>query len=118
MANSLPLFLSVFFSAAAQLLLKQAAVSAESDQIAGPSFFVRALSLPSLWLGLISFGLSLALWLIVLSRMPVSKAYPFVSLGIVLTVVGGVVLFNEPITPVHLFSIGLIVGGVSLLVAS
>ncbi len=46
----------------------------------------RAASEPRLWLGLFLFGLSAVFWLVVLSRVPLSVAYPAAGLSYVLVV--------------------------------
>jgi drug/metabolite transporter (DMT)-like permease len=46
-------------------------------------------------LGLFMYGASAALWLFVLARMDVSFAYPFVSLGFILTMLFGYFILGE-----------------------
>jgi multidrug transporter EmrE-like cation transporter len=72
-------------------------------------------SSPYIVAGLAMFGLSAATWLFVLSRTPVSLAYPFVGLGIVLTTLGGWALLGEPIAAMQLLAIAIIVLGITLL---
>ncbi|MCS0502153.1 SMR family transporter [Ancylobacter mangrovi] len=62
--------------------------------------------------GLACFGMSAVVWLFVLSRIPLSLAYPFVALGIVATVFAGSTLFGESPTPQSLMGVALIVSGV------
>lgn len=69
---------------------------------------------PLVWGGLFCFGLSAVVWLFVLSRIPLSQAYPFVSLGIVVTVAVGATLFREAVGWQSLTGVGLIVAGVVL----
>lgn len=116
MYATLPFILaSVLLSTIAQLLLKHGAASGKLLRLSGLSFFRHIAFQPAVWLGLLSFGASLALWMIVLSRLPVSRAYPFVSLGIVMTTVAGAAFYHEPVTLLHSISIVLIVAGVSIL---
>ena len=116
MYATLPIILaSVLLSTIAQLLLKRGAASGKLLHLTGFSFFRHIALQPSVWLGLVSFGASLVLWMIVLSRLPVSRAYPFVSLGIVMTTFAGAAFYHEPVTLLHLVSIILIVAGVSIL---
>jgi multidrug transporter EmrE-like cation transporter len=67
---------------------------------------------PLVLIGLASFGLSAVLWLFVLSKVSLSSAYPFVALGIVITVAAGRLLLGEPIPAVKLVGVALIVSGV------
>ena len=64
--------------------------------------------------GLTCFGLSAVVWLFVLSRIPLSQAYPFVALGILVTVTAGAGLFGETISWQAMVGVGLIVVGVTL----
>ena len=52
-------------------------------------FALALLTSPLVLLGLAVFGLSAIVWLFVLSKIAFSHAYPFVALGIVVTVAAG-----------------------------
>lgn len=67
---------------------------------------------PLVIVGMAMFGLSAGAWLMVLSRMNLSQAYPCVALGIVVTAICGFWLLGEAISPARLGGIGLIVAGV------
>ena len=73
---------------------------------------------PSILLGLACFGLSAVVWLFVLSKIPLSTAYPFVAMGIAITVAAGRLLFGEPVTGAKLFGVILIIVGVTTVAAS
>ena len=47
---------------------------------------LELLGVPSLWAALACYGLSVVVWLVGLSRVPVSQAYPLLSLGYVLNI--------------------------------
>ena len=72
--------------------------------------FAAALS-PFIWFGLIIYALSVALWLWVLSKVDLSVAYPFVGIGFVVTMLFGILLLNENVTPMRIIGTVLIVGG-------
>ena len=95
--KSIALVLAVFcvlLSSAAQIAMKRGmGAPADSDL---SSTYGHALTSPLVWLGLMLYGLSAVLWLWVLSRLPVSLAYPLVSLGFVVTMGVGVVWLGEP----------------------
>jgi multidrug transporter EmrE-like cation transporter len=57
---------------------------------------------------------SVGFWLIVLSRLEVSKAYPFVGLGFILTMLFAYVFLNEPITAMKLVSTSFVFLGIIL----
>jgi len=111
------ILVSVLLSSGSQILMKLG-MSAPAIQAALGSadgtfrIAVAIASSPPIILGLTCFGLSAIIWLLVLSRIPLSTAYPFVALGIAITVAAGRVLFNEPITPAQLCGVILIVVGV------
>lgn len=65
------------------------------------------------FLGFSLYGIGAVVWLGVLSRWDVSKAYPMVGLGFVLTAVVGSMM-GEHITVVRMLGIGLICTGVLL----
>lgn len=112
------ILLSVLLSTGAQLLLKRAASDANFEANTTISFLVNVITSKSAWLGLASFGLSLAFWVMVLARVPVSKAYPFVAIGILITSSAGIFFYGEPISMMKVLSIFFIALGVSLLAVS
>lgn len=75
----------------------------------------RFLFMPWLHLGAFLYAGSLALWLVVLSRLEVSRAYPMVSLGYLVTFALGIILFQETTTPAKIAGLLLIMAGVVLL---
>ena len=84
------LVVSVVFAIAGQLMLKSAMtaigrIGANEVSAAGETL-TRAIGEPRLWIGLILFGVSALFWLVVLSRVPLSVAYPFVGVSYILIV--------------------------------
>ena len=79
----------VLLNALAQLGLK-AATRVSGPLVAGEAgVWSRGLDLlvvPSLWYALCAYGLSVIVWLVGLSRVPVSQAYPLLSLGYVINI--------------------------------
>ncbi len=113
------LLAGVALNAAAQLLLK--AATRHSGPLVTDASRVdwtnatALLAAPPLWIGLGCYGVSVVLWLGALSRLPVSVAYPMLSLGYVVNAVAAAVLFGEAVTTLKLAGIGLIGIGVILL---
>ena len=115
------LLTGVLLNACAQLFLK-AGVNAT-----GPiSFSVNAL-LPTvlrlanqwpIWGGLLCYAVSLIIWIVALSRVDVSIAYPLLSLGYIVNAFAAWYLFGEALTPQKLIAIGIIFLGVYLLARS
>ena len=111
----------VLLNAFAQLGLKSA------TRVTGPlispdgSTWNRALELvtvPSLWFALSAYGLSVVVWLVGLSRVPVSQAYPLLSMGYVINVGLAWWLLGEVPNAQRVLGIGVIVAGVVLVARS
>lgn len=90
---------SVTLSALAQLCLKLGVDRAQSGaQATTGNALVAMLTSPGVILGLTLYGLGAVVWLFVLSRAPLSLAYPFVGLGFVMTAAIGAVVLGEQVT--------------------
>jgi multidrug transporter EmrE-like cation transporter len=68
--------------------------------------------------GVIFYGVSLIVWILGLSRVPVSIAYPMLSLGYVINAIAAHYLFGEMVTVTRWLGIGFIVLGVWLVARS
>ncbi len=111
----------VLLNAFAQLWLKAA------TRISGPlladdgNAMNRAMQLvavPSLWYALTAYGVSVVVWIVGLSRVPVSQAYPMLSLGYVLNIGLAWWLFGEVPNAQRVIGVGVIVAGVVLVARS
>ncbi|MFP5310284.1 MAG: EamA family transporter [Actinomycetes bacterium] len=82
------LLLSIALATAGQLLLKAGMTDAGAAVELSPGALVQLvgtiLTTPKLLAGLAAFGSSALFWLVTLSRVPLSTAYPIVSLSYVL----------------------------------
>ena len=89
MNNYLPLIITgVSLNAIAQIFLKKGMLTLgyfEFNTYNIVSLPLKMLSNISLWMGIFCYLLSIGLWLLVLSRVEVSYAYPFLSIGYILT---------------------------------
>ncbi|KMO13856.1 DMT family transporter [Methylobacterium platani] len=111
--------LSVVLSAAAQIALKggmmsdtvQRSMTAESIAIQVYHIVFN----PLVILGLFFYAASAAVWLLVLARIPVSSAYPFVAVAIVLTSLLGRVVYHDQFSPAKIVATLIIVGGVVMM---
>lgn len=95
---------------AGQLLFKAAAVRQPAD---GEPVW-RLLFSPTLLLGLTLYGLATLAWLWQLRTTPLSRAFPFMALGFVVTPLAATWLFGETTGPRYWLGAGLIVAGVVL----
>lgn len=111
------LFCGVLLNALAQLGLKAA------TRVTGPLVVTDAgilrrglelLAVPSLWYALCAYGLSVIVWLVGLSRVPVSQAYPLLSLGYVINIGLAWWLLGEVPNAQRVGGIAIIVVGVVL----
>jgi multidrug transporter EmrE-like cation transporter len=73
---------------------------------------------PMVLIGLALYAGSTVVWLLVLSKVDVSYAYPFVALGIAVTAICGRLVFGDTFSTLKLAGIALIVLGVALLAKS
>lgn len=112
----IPLILfSVLLSAGAQLMLRKgmSETALESSQaISILTGVVRAVLEPWVFAGLSCYVISILPWMYVLSKVEVSYAYPFVSIGYVVVVAGAYFFFREPISFMKLAGVLLICAGV------
>jgi multidrug transporter EmrE-like cation transporter len=113
----LTLIASVALSATAQLFLKLGA-----RKIAGASalidLFRSAALSPPIWGGLALYGLSVALWIRVLSKLDLSVAYPFVGLGFLMTMAFGAIFLAENVSLTRIMGTALVAVGCILVARS
>ena len=69
---------------------------------------------PMLWLSVMCYGASLVVWVFVLSRVQLMVAASLFSLSYLLTVLAGIVMFNESFSLMRLGGVVLIIGGIYL----
>lgn len=115
MTKALPLILfTVLSNAAAQIMLKRGMttvgrVSLDPSSLFG-SFWRIALN-PFVIAGLFTFVISMASHLVVLSRVDLSFAYPFLSLAYVVVTVYAYFVFKEDVSQLRIAGIALICVG-------
>lgn len=96
------ILLSVTLAAVAQLCLK-AGMNHVNDELAPVSFGLNgtglraAASEPFVWLGLVLFGVSAVVWLLVLSQASLSFAYPFAAVTYVLILLFDHFVLDDPV---------------------
>ena len=100
----------VLLNAAAQLLLK-----------AGTNAMPLGLRLalePHILGGLACYAVSVVVWVAALSRVPVSIAYPMLSIGYVVNAIAAWQLLGESLSSLRLSGIGVIIVGVFMVARS
>ncbi len=122
MSKYIPLILfTVLTNAAAQIMLKKGMISVGSfsfDAANLASAFVKAMLNPFVFLGLCTFVISMLSHLIVLSRVDLSFAYPFLSLAYVVTAAYAYFIFKEDVNVVRFAGIALICLGTVVIARS
>lgn len=110
------LALSIGLSVTGQLLLKLGTSRLPTFSAAHVSqFFLLAADSPWIWAGLCVYAVSATTWLAVLSRVPLSLAYPALSIGYVAVIFLSSFLFGESLSGWKVAAGCLIVAGVALL---
>jgi drug/metabolite transporter (DMT)-like permease len=108
--------LCVVLTTSAQIALKLGVSTGPMQVLASSSsastFLARAVFAPMVLLGLALYVASTILWLLVLSKLDVSFAYPFVSLGFVFTALYAYFALHEPMAMNRVAGIALIAVGV------
>jgi multidrug transporter EmrE-like cation transporter len=105
----------VLLNAAAQLLLKAGVreVGAFEFSAAQAAPVARALATSGPIIGgLVCYGVSVVVWIMALSRVEVSLAYPMLSIGYVVNALLAYWLFGEAVGPQRLLGIAVIIVGV------
>ena len=70
---------------------------------------------PYILAGLVCYAVSLVVWILALSRVEVSLAYPMLSLGYIVTAIGAWMFFSERLSLLQWLGIVVIIVGVALL---
>jgi len=73
---------------------------------------------PFVLAGLLAYVVSVAVWLLVLSRVEVGFAYPLLSVGYIVNAVAGYYLFQENLSLTRITGILIIIAGVYLVTRS
>ena len=112
---------AVLLGTLAQLLLKAGTTAV------GPFAFSSANLLPVGWQlatqplimgGILAYGFSLIVWIMALSRVEVSIAYPMVSIGYVLTAIAAWQFLGESLSTMRVAGISVIMAGVLIVARS
>ena len=111
----------VLLNAAAQLLLKAGTNAVGQFEFSVHNLVPVGMKLglePHILGGVACYVVSLVVWIMGLSRVPVSIAYPMLSIGYVVNALAAWYLFGEALTAQKLVGITFIVAGVFLVARS
>jgi multidrug transporter EmrE-like cation transporter len=115
------IMIGVLLNAVAQLALKASVKDTGAIELSAGNVMPVASQLmaePWLWVGLGCYGISVIVWILALSRVDVTIAYPMLSVGYVVNAFAAYALFGETLTPGRLMGIGIIILGVTVLARS
>ena len=113
------LLFAVLSAATGQVMLKHGMqIATARSTTSGGSLVLSAVT--TLWvpLGLVVFGISAVAWLAVLSRVPLSVAYPFNALGYLVILTSSIVILHERATILTWLGSLLVVSGLLVVVLS
>ena len=111
----------VLLNAVAQLALKASVTHMGPISVSMENAWpvaLRLMSEPWLWVGLGCYGVSVIVWILALSRVDVSIAYPMLSIGYIVNAIAAWALLGEILSPGRLLGIGIICIGVIVLARS
>jgi drug/metabolite transporter (DMT)-like permease len=115
------LFIGICLNALAQLLLKAGTNAVGAIHLTSGNMLATgvklATQLPILG-GLACYVISVLVWIVGLSRVDVTIAYPLLSLGYVINALGAWYFLGEVVSAQRLLAIGVIIVGVVLLARS
>jgi len=115
------LMLGVFLNATAQLLLKAGTNVVGQFEFSAGNIVPVGMKLvlePHIMGGLACYVVSVVVWIMGLSRVEVSIAYPMLSVGYVLNAIAAWYLFGEAVSLSRLTGIGIIIIGVYIVARS
>ena len=115
------LMTGVLLNAGAQLLLKAGTNSIGAFEYSAANIVPVGWKLatePHIVGGLSCYVVSVVVWIMALSRVEVSIAYPLLSVGYVVNAIAAYYLFGEAVTPMRLTGIAIIILGVWIVARS
>jgi multidrug transporter EmrE-like cation transporter len=111
----------IMLNALAQLLLKAGTNAVGAIHLSAGNWLPTAIKLamqPPIIGGLSCYVVSVVVWIIGLSRVDVTIAYPLLSLGYIVNAFGAWYFLGEALSLQRIVAIGVIIAGVALLTRS
>ncbi|MEO8599382.1 MAG: EamA family transporter [Burkholderiaceae bacterium] len=115
------IFVGICLNAVAQLLLKAGTNAVGAIHLTAENWFDTAIKLATqlpIIAGLTCYVISVVVWIIGLSRVDVTIAYPLLSLGYIINAIGAWYFLGEMVSAQRILAIGVIIVGVILLTRS
>lgn len=117
MKSYLLIFLSIFLGSIAQISLKMGTMKLSNLNIEKIVFVSYITNVPII-LGLIFYGVSALIWIIAISNIQLSVAYPMVALGYIFVFYLSHLILGEIITTTRIIGLLVIVIGVIIIAKS
>ena len=111
----------VFLMSSGQMLFKKTAISIAAysknlGEAAGiVDSVIRALQIPWFYFALLVYGLATVLWLYILQRIPLSIAYPFSALAMLIVPIFSFLIFKERLSYSYFMGSILVVSGIAII---
>lgn len=109
------IFTGVMLNAAAQILMKAGTNAVGHFEFSMANVMPVGWKLATEWhivTALFCYGLSVVVWILALSRVPVSIAFPMLSMAYVVNALAAWYLLGEELNPAKVLGIGIIILGV------
>jgi len=112
------IFTGVMLNAAAQILMKTGTNSIGHFDFNMGNILPVGWKLATEWhivTALFCYALSVVVWILALSRVPVSIAFPMLSMAYIVTALAAWYLLGEPLSMIKIVGIGVIILGVIII---
>ena len=112
------IFTGVMLNATAQILMKAGTNAIGYFDFSMENVVPIGWKLATEWqivAGLFCYALSVVIWILALSRVPVSIAFPMLSMAYVVNSIAAWYLLNEVLNPTKLIGMGVIIVGVIII---
>ncbi|PUB05907.1 EamA family transporter [Paenisporosarcina sp. OV554] len=114
LVNYLLILLNTMILVSGQFLWKFGMMNKENS-FSSLGEIIKLMFSPYIVTGLTMYGFATILWLFILTRVPLSVAYPLQSLAYVFAVFGAFFIFNEPLSFMKIVGVLMIIIGVSFI---
>ena len=103
-----------------QILFKKTALSLSSNKDPNIVYgvvdgFIKALSNPWLYCALAVYAIATCFWLYILQRIPLSQAYPFTAVAMIIVPIFSVIIFGDKLSYSYWMGAILIISGVGII---
>ena len=105
-----------FLMSLGQILFKKTALSMSTlGALSLIDGIMKAIFIPWLYLALTVYALATVFWLYILQRIPLSVAYPFTALAMIIVPIFSVFLFEEKLTYSYFMGSILVISGIAII---